>query len=375
MSNYHLLSDATPLTKVNQLELGLRVLRKTVERKLGKKEDPSIVKGDSELDSKLSNFEMIEQSVKQLKNASRTLHISSRACANQDIVTGRFLIDYSGAEENPVRMATGRMGEVYKESGNEINSLKSFSDRVQEELNVFFNKGIGELREEIEIMEETRTDYRAALSWLKATSVDPDKLGQIEKFRRVQAEVKSSKERFDTMKWAIQAKIDLLRVSRASLLSNAMGPLYKHEYEVAKRLGELFNDAADGITETTSGDYDFKILKELRSDYEGPVEEQPVSPEEEQRQEQAIEDDMLLLDLDSDDQNPEEKTELSEKDLLISDFLSTMSSSVQPTSSLTDVDDLFSLDEPSQPKNSFQSDLFDIFEAQNAAPTQDQNPC
>ena len=62
------------------------------------------------------------------------------------------------------------------------------------------------MREEIEIMEETRTDYRAALSWLKATSVDPDKLGQIEKFRRVQAEVKSSKERFDTMKWAIQVK-------------------------------------------------------------------------------------------------------------------------------------------------------------------------
>ena len=86
-----------------------------------------------------------------------------------------------------------------------------------------------------------------------------------------------------------KAKIDLLRVSRASLLSNAMGPLYKHEFEVAKRLGELFDDAANGITETTSGDYDFKILKELRSDYEGPVEEQPVSPEEEQRQEQAIE--------------------------------------------------------------------------------------
>ena len=61
-----------------------------------------------------------------------------------------------------------------------------------------------------------------------------------------------------------------------------MGPLYKHEFEVAKRLGELFEDAANGITETTSGDYDFKILKELRSDYEGPVEEQPVSPEEEQ---------------------------------------------------------------------------------------------
>ena len=94
-----------------------------------------------------------------------------------------------------------------------------------------------------------------------------------------------------------QAKIDLLRVSRASLLSNAMGPLYKHEFEVAKRLGELFEDAANGITETTSGDYDFKILKELRSDYEGPTEEQPVSPEEEQRQEQAIEGKLISNDL------------------------------------------------------------------------------
>ena len=63
------------------------------------------------------------------------------------------------------------------------------------------------MREEIEIMEESRTDYRAALSWLRATTVDPDKLGQIEKFRRVQAEVKQSKERFDVMKSAIQVKI------------------------------------------------------------------------------------------------------------------------------------------------------------------------
>ena len=65
-------------------------------------------------------------------------------------------------------------------------------------------QGIGDLKEEIEEMENARTEYRAALSWLRATSVDPDKLGQIEKFRRVQMQVKSSKERFDKMKWAVQ---------------------------------------------------------------------------------------------------------------------------------------------------------------------------
>ena len=66
------------------------------------------------------------------------------------------------------------------------------------------------MREEIEIMEESRTDYRAALSWLRATTVDPDKLGQIEKFRRVQAEVKQSKERFDIMKGAIQVCLNII---------------------------------------------------------------------------------------------------------------------------------------------------------------------
>ena len=50
MSDYHLLADATPLTQANKFELGFRQLRKTVERKLGKKEDPAIVKvGDIEL--------------------------------------------------------------------------------------------------------------------------------------------------------------------------------------------------------------------------------------------------------------------------------------------------------------------------------------
>ena len=64
-------------------------------------------------------------------------------------------------------------------------------------------------------MEEARTDYRAALSWLRATSVDPDKLGQIEKFRRVQLEVKSSKDRFDKLKYAIQ--VCMKKIFRANV--------------------------------------------------------------------------------------------------------------------------------------------------------------
>ena len=74
---------------------------------------------------------------------------------------------------------------------------------------------------------------------------------------------------------------------------------------------------------------------------------------------------MLLLDIDS-EENCE--GEMSEKDLLISDFLST--NPVQ--------DDFFATiteDVSDQPKNSFQADLFEIFEKQNDPILTDQDPC
>ena len=54
MSNFHLISNPTPLSQANKLELGFRQLQKTVERKFGRKEDPSIVKGPYILDIRVS---------------------------------------------------------------------------------------------------------------------------------------------------------------------------------------------------------------------------------------------------------------------------------------------------------------------------------
>ena len=48
-------------------------------------------------------------------------------------------------------------------------------------------------------MEKARTEYRGALMWMKnvSTELDPDTFKQLEKFRKVQAHVKSSKARLD----------------------------------------------------------------------------------------------------------------------------------------------------------------------------------
>ena len=72
---------------------------------------------------------------------------------------------------------------------------------------------------------------------------------------------------------------------------------------------------------------------------------------------------MILLDISEEAGD----NEMSEKDMLISDFLST-----KPVQ-----DDFFSSItlESEVPKNSFQADLFDIFEKQTNPNYTDQDPC
>ncbi|CAG5098171.1 Oidioi.mRNA.OKI2018_I69.XSR.g15429.t1.cds [Oikopleura dioica] len=265
MSNFHLITNPTPLSQANKLELGFRQLQKTVERKFGKKEDPSIVKSDTEIDAKLSMYKDIDDSMRSLRLASRTIHVSTRALCCQDTYVVKFIQENYNVDGDPIIQALSATAEGFSASGNYWNTVKDCSDRVQRDYSTFYLKGIGELKEQIKEMEEARTDYRAALSWLRATSVDPDNLSQVEKFRRVQLQVKSSKDKFDQMKWSIQTKIDLLRVSRASLLSNAMAPLYRKTASLSRKVSSSLSDASMNIKSYSLSDYDYKILKELKT--------------------------------------------------------------------------------------------------------------
>ena len=51
-------------------------------------------------------------------------------------------------------------------------------------------------------------------------------------------------------------------------------------------MAELFDEAADGIVASTSADFDFKILKELRSDYQGDENESENDNQAQNTQEQ-----------------------------------------------------------------------------------------
>lgn len=94
-------------------------------------------------------------------------------------------------------------------------------------------------------MERTRTEYRAALNWLKDISqeLDPDTYKHMERFKKVpclfvgkysqvyfshkhdlqvQDQVKSSKSQFDRLKGVCITKIDVLAASRSNMFSNLL---------------------------------------------------------------------------------------------------------------------------------------------------------
>ena len=50
------------------------------------------------------------------------------------------MLDHTDDDETPVKKGISLVSDVYKVCGSETNYLKSFSDRVQEELNVFYTK-------------------------------------------------------------------------------------------------------------------------------------------------------------------------------------------------------------------------------------------
>lgn len=72
-------------------------------------------------------------------------------------------------------------------------------------------------------MEKSRTEYRAALGWMKSASaqLDPES-GGLNGFRKAQAQVRTSKTNFDHLALACLQKVDLLTAARCNMFSHAL---------------------------------------------------------------------------------------------------------------------------------------------------------
>lgn len=264
------------------------VTKKSVLRKLGSKEDECIISSDAELDAKLELFKSINDSCVQLQRVIDSYQEKLCYLAQEENALGRYLKECGKNEKNANAgqlMATA--GKALAYTGHQRLTVRPPLVRLHHEVETFRGRAVSDTRVTVSEMEKARTEYRAALSWMKSVSsqLDPDTGHGLEKFRKAQSYVKTSKTKFDRYTLACLQKVDLLAAARCNMFSHALVP-YQNSLQIfATKASETLTLAGTKLSKVEP--YDFSIVTEL-------VE----SPKHEKEKDNA-------------DKNKEEKTEAS----------------------------------------------------------------
>ncbi|XP_073501711.1 islet cell autoantigen 1-like protein isoform X2 [Phyllobates terribilis] len=190
----------------------------------GKKEDEHVVASDAELDAKLEIFHSVQTTGSELLKIIEKYHQALNALSLEENDFGLHLKVH--AQQNSTRA-----GKMMKVTGNALCSsagqrlaLCAPLSRLQQEMDTFTNRAVSDTLLTINQMEKARTEYRGALLWMKDVSqeLDPDTYKQMEKFRKVQIQVRNTKSHFDKTKMDVCQKVDLLGASRCNLLSHSL---------------------------------------------------------------------------------------------------------------------------------------------------------
>jgi hypothetical protein len=209
--------DQTPLGKLQQQYW---TTKQTVIKKLGKKEDEYVVASDAELDAKLEAFESIEESSVDLLKIIDAYQEKLITLSIEESEMSRFLKSQSTFD---TKTRAGKMMAAVSKGQNfasqQRTALRLPLVRLFNEVETFRLKAIKDTYITVRKMENARTEYRGALLWMKNVSLelDPDTSNKLEKFRRVQAQVKKTKSKFDRLKVDVIQKVDLLSASRCNM--------------------------------------------------------------------------------------------------------------------------------------------------------------
>ncbi|KAK7832068.1 hypothetical protein U0070_015215 [Myodes glareolus] len=159
--------------------------------------------------------------------------------------------------------------EITEAAGCELPHRKRLAlytplSRLKQEVATFSQRAVSDTLMTINRMERARTEYRGALLWMKDASqeLDPDTLKQMEKFRKVQIQVKNSKGSFDKLKMDVCQKVDLLGASRCNMLSHSLTTYQRTLLGFWEKTAQTMSQ----IQEACAGfhPYDFIALKRLQ---------------------------------------------------------------------------------------------------------------
>ncbi|XP_071791493.1 islet cell autoantigen 1-like isoform X2 [Asterias amurensis] len=247
----------------NRVQKQYWVTKQAVIKKLGRKEDEFVVAGDSELDAKLEVFRSIQKTCMDLLRIIEKYQDNLCALSQEENAMGRFLKSQSSQDKTRAGKMMAAVGKAQIVSSEQRLGLRGPLVRLYQEIETFRYRAISDTLMTINRMEGSRLEYRAALLWMKDISkeLDPDTYKQLEKFRKVQAQVRTTKLKFDKLKNDVCQKIDLLGASRCNLFSHTLATYQNtllHYWEKTSRTMSAVQEGFRGYQH-----YEFNMLKEL----------------------------------------------------------------------------------------------------------------
>lgn len=240
------------------------VTKKSVLRKLGGKEDECIVSSDAELDAKLELFKSINESCSQLQ---RVIDLyQERLCylAQEENSLGRYLKECGKHEKNSsAGQILATAGKALAYTGHQRLTVRPPLVRLHHEVETFRARAVTDTRTTVSEMEKARTEYRAALSWMKSVSsqLDPDTGHGLERFRKAQSYVKTTKMKFDRLTLACLQKVDLLAAARCNMFSHALVPYQNAIQNLSLKADETLTAAAEKLSSVEP--FEFNTIPEL----------------------------------------------------------------------------------------------------------------
>ncbi|XP_037379765.1 islet cell autoantigen 1-like protein [Talpa occidentalis] len=190
----------------------------------GKKEDEHVVASDAELDAKLEVFHSIQETCTELLKIVEKYQLRLNVISEEENELGLFLKFQAERDATQAGKMMDATGKALCSSAKQRLALCTPLSRLKQEVATFSQRAVSDTLMTINRMEQARTEYRGALLWMKDVSqeLDPETLKQMEKFRKVQIQVRNSKASFDKLKMDVCQKVDLLGASRCNMLSHTL---------------------------------------------------------------------------------------------------------------------------------------------------------
>ncbi|XP_051009833.1 LOW QUALITY PROTEIN: islet cell autoantigen 1-like protein [Acomys russatus] len=245
----------------------------------GKKEDEHVVASDAELDAKLEVFHSIQETCNELLKIVEKYQLRLNVISEEENELGLFLKSQAERDATQAGKVMDAAGKALCSSAKQRLALCTPLSRLKQEVATFSQRAISDTLVTINRMEQARTEYRGALLWMKDASqeLDPDTLKQMEKFKKVQSQVRNSKGSFDKLKMDVCQKVDLLGASRCNMLSHSLTTYQRTLLGFWEKTAQMMSQIQEACTGLHP--YDFIALKRLQ--------DTPGNPTADHKEEQA----------------------------------------------------------------------------------------